>query len=92
MKLPDVMHRGSVEWSRAMGVDISFSIMKFLRDVIGCEEVIDPFCGTGTALVCANALGMHATGCDKSAKRCKKAIRAILKGNRLVLNDDKMRC
>ncbi len=31
------------------------------------QTVLDPFCGSGTTLVQANELGVHAIGCDISA-------------------------
>ncbi len=34
------------------------------------ERVYDPFCGSGTTLVEANALGIESTGCDISAFNC----------------------
>jgi hypothetical protein len=34
------------------------------------ETVVDPFCGSGTTLVEANALGIGAVGCDLSAFNC----------------------
>ena len=47
-----------------------------------CEEVVrmtetrtivDPFCGFGTVLAVANALGLDSVGVDLSAKMCRKA-------------------
>jgi DNA methylase len=34
------------------------------------ETVYDPFCGSGTTLVEANAFGLHSVGCDISAFNC----------------------
>jgi hypothetical protein len=34
------------------------------------DVVYDPFCGSGTTLVEANVLGIHAVGCDVSAFNC----------------------
>jgi hypothetical protein len=34
------------------------------------DTVYDPFCGSGTTLVEANVLGIHAVGCDVSAFNC----------------------
>jgi tRNA G10 N-methylase Trm11 len=35
--------------------------------------VVDPFCGLGSALAVANALGMDAIGVELSRKRAEKA-------------------
>jgi tRNA G10 N-methylase Trm11 len=34
---------------------------------------VDPFCGWGTVLAVANALGMDAVGVDLSARMCRRA-------------------
>jgi tRNA G10 N-methylase Trm11 len=45
--------------------------------------VVDPFCGWGTALAVANALGMPAIGVDLSARmsRRARALRATVEGD-----------
>jgi tRNA G10 N-methylase Trm11 len=35
--------------------------------------IFDPFCGVGTVLAVANALGLEALGVEKSKKRCEQA-------------------
>jgi hypothetical protein len=45
-------------------------------DVIGMTStrtIVDPFCGFGTVLAVANALGLHSIGVDISARMCRKA-------------------
>jgi tRNA G10 N-methylase Trm11 len=37
------------------------------------RTIVDPFCGWGTALAVANALGMDAVGVDLSARMCRRA-------------------
>jgi hypothetical protein len=37
------------------------------------RTVVDPFCGFGTVLAVANALGMRAIGVDLSARMCRKS-------------------
>ena len=39
------------------------------------RTIVDPFCGYGTVLAVANALGMGAIGVDLSARMCKRARR-----------------
>jgi hypothetical protein len=71
--MPDVFHRGGMEWSKAMGVDAAVWICRFLRNDVACTEVLDPFCGSGTVLASANYLGMHAVGVDISPKKARHA-------------------
>jgi tRNA G10 N-methylase Trm11 len=37
------------------------------------RTIVDPFCGYGTVLAVANALGLDAIGVDLSTRMCKKA-------------------
>ena len=37
------------------------------------RTVVDPFCGWGTVLAVANALGLDAIGVDRSARMCRRA-------------------
>lgn len=37
------------------------------------RTIVDPFCGFGTVLAVANALGLDSVGVDLSAKMCRKA-------------------
>lgn len=71
---PDVLpDAGLMPWSRAMGVTACEVACRFLRDETETRVVVDPFCGQGTALAVANALGLDAVGVDLSAKRCRAA-------------------
>ena len=36
-------------------------------------RILDPFCGEGSVLAAANALGVDAVGIDSSRKRCRHA-------------------
>jgi hypothetical protein len=71
---PDVLpEAGFMAWSRATGVEACRVACRFLREDTSTRVVIDPFCGRGTVLAVANAMGMNAVGVDSSAKRCRAA-------------------
>ncbi|MCX6110247.1 MAG: SAM-dependent methyltransferase [Proteobacteria bacterium] len=71
---PDVLgEAGYMPWSRAMGETACRVACRFLRDETTTKTVVDPFCGEGSVLAVANALGFAALGIDLSAKRCKAA-------------------
>ena len=48
-------------------------IFRFILDQTPTRTVIDPFCGWGTVLAVANALGLAAIGIDLSARMCRRA-------------------
>lgn len=68
--LPDA---GDMPWSRAMGTRACEAACLFLKDEAGARRVVDPFCGKGTVLAVANALGLDALGVELSGKRCRAA-------------------
>ena len=68
--LPDA---GEMPWSRAMGTQACAAACRFLLDETSARRVVDPFCGKGTVLAVANALGLEALGVELSAKRCRAA-------------------
>jgi hypothetical protein len=71
---PDVLpDSGFMPWSRAMGVEACRVALAFVRANTATELVVDPFCGHGTVLATANAMGFHALGVDTGAKRCRAA-------------------
>jgi hypothetical protein len=71
---PDVIaDAGFKPWSRAMGVEACRVALRFLREETATRLVVDPFCGRGTVLAVANAMGFDALGVDIGAKRCKAA-------------------
>jgi hypothetical protein len=78
---PDVLpDAGHMSWSRATGVEACRVACRFLRDDIAARVVVDPFCGRGTVLAVANAMGLDSVGVDLSAKRCRAA-RALVVTN-----------
>lgn len=71
---PDVLpDAGLMPWSKAMGAAACVAACTFLRDETSSRTVVDPFCGSGTALAVANALGFDAVGIDRSARRVRLA-------------------
>ena len=74
LPLPDVItDAGALPWVRAMGVRAAGHAVRFARDQVGAQVVVDPFCGVGTVLAAANALGVDALGVELSRKRCEQA-------------------
>jgi hypothetical protein len=71
---PDVLpDAGAMPWSRAMGETACRVACRYLREETATTLVVDPFCGRGTVLAVANAMGFDALGIDLSAKRCRAA-------------------
>lgn len=71
---PEVLaDAGFMPWSRAMGVTACRVACRYLLENTTTRVVVDPFCGKGTALAVANAMGLDAIGVELSAKRCRAA-------------------
>jgi hypothetical protein len=68
--LPDA---GFMPGTKAMGVAACIDACRFVLNETTCRTVVDPFCGYGTVLAVANALGLDAIGVDLSARMCRKA-------------------
>jgi len=76
---PDVLPRtGKMTWARAMGTEACRATCWFLLDHTECRTVVDPFCGIGTILAAANALGMDAVGVELSRRRAARAKKLVL--------------
>ena len=58
---------------KSMGVNACVEACRFVRSETGTRTVVDPFCGWGTVLAVANALGLDAVGVDCSARMCRRA-------------------
>lgn len=70
---PDVLPElGEMTWPRAIGLQAARFAVAWLRDA-GARTIVDPFCGIGTALAVANALGLSAIGVEQNAGRAAKA-------------------
>jgi hypothetical protein len=68
--LPD---GGFMPGPRAMGVNACREACELVRRDTPTRTVVDPFCGWGTVLAVANAVGLDAIGVDHSARMCRKA-------------------
>lgn len=68
--LPDAGYRPG---TKAMGVAAAADACRFVLRATSTRTIVDPFCGFGTVLAVANALGLHAVGVDVSARMCRKA-------------------
>jgi len=74
LPLPDiVIDAGRLPWVRAMGVRAAAHAVRFARDQVAAKTIFDPFCGVGTVLAVANAMGLDALGVEQSKKRCEQA-------------------
>lgn len=80
MKCPDVLaipdvivDAGRQPWVRAMGVRGAAHAVRFARDQVGAKIIFDPFCGVGTVLAVANAMGLDAIGVEKARKRAEQS-------------------
>lgn len=74
LPLPDIItDAGRQPWVRAMGIRAAAHAVRFARDQVGARVIFDPFCGVGTVLAVANALGLEALGVEKAKKRCEQS-------------------
>ncbi|HEY8933281.1 MAG TPA: DNA methyltransferase [Rariglobus sp.] len=72
LPIPDVItDAGRQPWIRAMGVRAAAHAVRFAKEQAGAKTIFDPFCGVGTVLAVANALGLDALGVELSRKRCE---------------------
>ncbi len=73
---PDVLPDGGFQPGvKAMGVLACADACRFVLGETTTRTIVDPFCGWGTVLAVANALGLDAVGIDLSARMCKRARR-----------------
>ena len=71
---PDVLPDGGFQpGPKAMGVLACVDACRFVLTQTTTRTIVDPFCGFGTVLAVANALGLDAIGVDLSARMCKRA-------------------
>ncbi len=71
---PDVLgSTGEMTWSQAMGTAACELACRYVISHTTTRLVVDPFCGVGTVLAVANALGLDALGLEIANKRARKA-------------------
>jgi hypothetical protein len=74
LPIPDIIiEAGRQPWVRAMGIRAAGHAVRFARDQVRATTILDPFCGVGTVLAVANALGLDTIGVEKSAKRAEQS-------------------
>jgi len=64
---------GFASGPKAMGAAACLDAVRFVLEQTTTRTVVDPFCGFGTVLAVANALGLDAIGVDLSARMCRRA-------------------
>ena len=71
---PDVLgDAGPTVWTRGMGVEACRLACRFVQEQTRCRTIVDPFCGRGTVLAVANAMGLDALGVELCRKRARQA-------------------
>lgn len=76
---PDVLPvAGHMTWARAMPVGACVLSCRIILADTRTRTVLDPFCGMGTVLAVANALGLSAVGVEKSPKRAERSRQLII--------------
>lgn len=64
---------GDKTWERGMGFEVCQVIGEFIKERTTTRTVVNPFCGQGSMLAVANALGLRALGIERSPKRAARA-------------------
>jgi len=71
---PDIIPQiGEKTWQRGIGLNTALTIAKFVLDQTSSRTIINPFCGEGSILAAANAVGLSSIGIERSPKRAQKA-------------------
>jgi hypothetical protein len=84
LSIPDVIaDAGEQKWVRAMGVRAAGHAGRCAREVVGAKIIVDPFCGVGTVLAVANALGLDALGVEKNRKRAEEAQALVVRAGEI---------
>ena len=70
---PDVMEAGAMLYRNAMGLNAAQHAIEFATSKMSDCMVVDPFCGRGSVLAVANALGHDSLGIDIDDQQCRLA-------------------
>jgi len=71
---PDVLPElGAMSWSRGMGLQALQFSLRWIAARTRSTCIVDPFCGEGSTLAAANALGFDAVGVELSRRRAARA-------------------
>lgn len=62
-RTPDVIESGLILWRNGVGVEVALLIARWFH-ALGVETMVNPFCGHGTLLAAAEAVGLDAYGVD----------------------------
>ena len=73
-----VPQAGAMTWARAMPLTACVLACRYVREETASRCLVDPFCGVGTALAVANALGLDAVGVERNRKRAERAERLVI--------------
>jgi hypothetical protein len=70
----DVLPDGGFQPSaKSMGVNACLDACRFVARETPTRTIVDPFCGYGTVLAVANAIGLDAVGVDLSSRMARRA-------------------
>jgi len=70
----DVLPDGGFQASaKSMGLTACLDACRFVARETATTTIVDPFCGYGTVLAVANAIGLDAVGVDLSARMVRRA-------------------
>lgn len=70
-----IEHIGAQSWARAMGADVARAAVRWLAEHAGARTIVAPFCGVGSALDAADALGLASIGVERNPGRARRAAR-----------------
>lgn len=73
---PDVLGVGKTVYSNGMPLNVALAAVRFAAQ--SSDTICDPFCGRGTTLAVAEALGLRAVGVDIDPAQCAAARRLRL--------------
>ncbi|SRR6266545_1439340 len=70
---PDVIDQSKTIYQNGMAINAAVFAIRFAADATRTNVIYDPFCGRGTVLAVANALGLESVGFDISTEQCALA-------------------